>query len=143
MPIAEWVQVSNDWPSIGNWLLKYSFCFVWCLYCERSTRNQLYIDDRQLQKMVFTLSFLEDAFLVWTGKWIIILKAVLGCLMVLIPWIASAITSVAWATYDTLKILLFLPKISIIYIYFFRYHSISNLWSLYYSDCSLIMRQNY
>ena len=174
--IAELVRVSNDWLQLETYFL--NIHFVLCGVCTAKEAPGISFTLMTVAKMAYIVIF-EDAFLVWTGKWIIVwlfimqtlvdflpylieakslkLKAVLGCLMVLIPWIASAITSVArgrevyytsdasHGTYETWKILFFFQKSQLyIYIYlFFRYHSISNLWSLHYSDCSSTVRQRY
>ena len=87
---------------------------MWCLYCERSTRNQLYIDDScknglhcHFRRCIFSLDWkMNNCLVIYYATLVdflpylieaksLKLKAVLGCLMVLIPWIASAITSVA------------------------------------------------
>lgn len=91
---------------------------MWCLYCERSTRNQLYIDDScknglhcHFRRCIFSLDWkMNNCLVIYYATLVdflpylieaksLKLKAVLGCLMVLIPWIASVITSVARGRY--------------------------------------------
>ena len=67
--IAELVRVSNDWLQLETDFL--NIHFVLCGVCTAKEAPGISFTLMTVAKMAYIV-ILEDAFLVWTGKWIIV-----------------------------------------------------------------------